>query len=160
MRFTLLLLTLLTVTMLTGGLTPAWAAVGTDSPVPPSFDAQLLQGQEQFRVWFRTEDLQQDETTVGGTLVIAVANDSGAAISGLTLRIADLTASPCGHLPVFMGDLASGQIKEILVPFLTTREDWMNPQLPQEPIWKLEFVDQAGLSVITKVLGQSSGGGL
>jgi len=140
--------------LLAGGYSPA-LAVGTSFPQIASFGAEASEPAA-FRVIFRCEDLQQTETTIGGNILVAVINDSGVDVRDLNLRIPEMIASPYGHFPIAIGDLPAGQSKEVMVSFLNTLQDYMHPDLPQAPVWQLEYADLSGQPASVNVLGQSS----
>lgn len=122
--------------------------------LPPA-DAMLevSQADGQFQVIYRCEYLDEDETTLSGVVVVAVENRSGQAVRELTARIPDFSPTSYGHFPIIIGEVADGQMKEVIAPFTSFKSE-LSESPQQRTVWQLEFIDPSNHPVTLAVDGE------
>jgi len=120
----------------------------------PAAEVGVSQADARFRVIYRCEYLDEDETTRSGLAVVAVVNRSGQVAQEVSARIPELSDTPFGHFPILFGEVADGQAKEVVAPFTTFKSEIV--EMAESVVWQIELVDPSGTPMTVEVQGEMS----
>lgn len=107
-----------------------------------------------FRVAYRYEVQEQSETTVSGLLVVAVENHSDQLLRNATIHFADLLPSPFGNIPIDFDEIAPVQMKQLVIPYVTAREEAEKAGENPRTTWQLNYIDINDVPVTVEIPGE------
>ena len=109
----------------------------------------------EFVLHYRLENLSNTETNRSGMLLVEAFNASGEDIQELVAWIQGPNNVTYDNRRVIIGDLADGQQRQVLDPFVVPIELTENDSSDEEPTWNLEYTNSLGETVTVEVVGQA-----
>ncbi len=110
--------------------------------------------EDAFHIHYRFANLNEDEYSLSGNLILNVYNTSGEDAQDLVAMIPGPNGVTYDNRPIFLGTLADGEQVEILDRFVVP-EELIRPNSPEDAVsWQLEFTNALGARITLDVVGQ------
>jgi len=108
---------------------------------------------DKFQIHYRVANLNQDETSLSGTVFLNVYNTSGENVSDMVAWIPEPNQVTYDQHQIGVGNLADGAQVEVLDPFIVPIEITTAEPASESVSWRLEYTNAVGQRQSIDVIG-------